>query len=291
MPCVDGELGKIIDNYYNLCLKMLNDRMFDEALTLLLEAWKLIPEDKYSYNESFLIAWRVVQIAIETKNIQLMNEWKTHIIHSCPSRADTGEREMWLGKIAYMNNNFKEAKEYFYIADKKSEGRCFTPSNLIYKRFLSGEITDVINTNSNAINKGEELDDDLYDEITQYCEEGDNLFDKNEFDKALIFYNKAWDLLPEPKYKWDAASWIYCAKGDVFFFKNEYFEALVYFRELYNTFEMINEFVLIRYGQCLYETGQVEEGKQFMFEAYLLGGKDLFIRENAKYYPLIESMI
>lgn len=56
MACVNGELGKIIDNYYNLCLKMLNDRMFDEALTLLLEAWKLIPEDKYSYNESFLIA-------------------------------------------------------------------------------------------------------------------------------------------------------------------------------------------------------------------------------------------
>lgn len=119
-----------------------------------------------------------------------MNEWKTHIIHSCPSRADTGKRKMWLGKIAYMNNNFKEAKEYFYIADKKSEGRCFTPSNLIYKRFLSGEITDVINTNSNAINKGEELDDDLYDEITQYCEEGDNLFDKNEFDKALIFLSR-----------------------------------------------------------------------------------------------------
>ena len=54
---------------------------------------------------------------------------------------------------------------------------------------------------------------------------------------------------------------------------------------------MINEFVLIRYGQCLYELGEIEKGKQFIFEAYMLGGQELFINENAKYFYLIEKMI
>lgn len=293
MPCVDGELGKIIDNNYNQCLELLHERKYDEELTLLLETWDLIPNEKYSYDESYLIAWRVVQLAIETNDLLLMNKWKTHITLADPNRADYGEREMWLGKIAYMNNKPHEAKHYFQIADKKSNGRCFNASNLKYKDYMlaeENEQTKVI-SNSDSYYERDELDDDLYEKITQCCEDGDMLFDNGDFDNAIMKYNQAWDMLPEPKYKWDAASWIYCAKGDVFFFKNEYSEALVYFCELYNTFEMINEFVLIRYGQCLYETGQVEEGKQFMFEAYLLGGKDLFIRENAKYYPLIESMI
>ena len=293
MPCVDGELGKIIDNNYNRCLKLLHERKYDEELALLLETWDLIPDEKYNYDESYLIAWRVVQLAIETNNLLLMNKWKTHIALADPNRADSGEREMWLGKIAYMNNKPHEAKHYFQIADKKSNGRCFNASNLKYKDYMLAEENEQIkiSSDSDSYFENDELDNDLHEKITQCCEDGDMLFDNGDFDNAIMKYDQAWDMLPEPKHKWDAASWIYCAKGDAFFFKNEYSVALVYFRELYNTFEMINEFVLIRYGQCLYETGQVEEGKRFIFEAYMLGGRELFIRENAKYFFLIESMI
>ena len=134
-------------------------------------------------------------------------------------------------------------------------------------------------------------DDKLHELITRYCEEGDRLFDDGLFDEALLEYDSAWGLLPEPKLKWDAASWIYAAKGDAYFFKGDYSNALPYFRGLYNQFEMINEFVLIRYGQCLYELGEIEKGKRFIFEAYMLGGQELFINENAKYFYLIEKMI
>ena len=115
----------------------------------------------------------------------------------------------------------------------------------------------------------DELDDKLHELITRYCEEGDRLFDDGLFDEALLEYDSAWGLLPEPKLKWDAASWIYAAKGDAYFFKGDYSNALPYFRGLYNQFEMINEFVLIRYGQCLYELGEIEKGKRFIFEAYI----------------------
>lgn len=293
MPSLVGETSQIFDKNYNKCLKLLYERNFAEELSLLLECWALIPNDKYTYDESYLVAWRVVQLAIETKNISLMNEWKDHIALADPERADSGEREMWLGKIAYINNNLQEAKNYFQIADKKSHGRCFGAADIKYKEFmLDNEAIkkqDVLDFISNCNN--DELDDNLYEIITNYCESGDKLFDLGQYDEALLEYSSAWDLLPEPKRKWDAASWIYAAKGDAYFFKGEYSNALPYFRDLYNLFEMINEFVLIRYGQCLYELGQIEDGKRFIFEAYLIGGKELFVYENAKYFPIIEAMI
>lgn len=140
-------------------------------------------------------------------------------------------------------------------------------------------------------NMCDELDDNLHELITRYCEEGDRLFDDGLFDEALLEYDSAWGLLPEPKLKWDAAGWIYAAKGDAYFFKADYSNALPFFRGLYNQFDMINEFVLIRYVQCLYELGEIEKGKRFIFEAYMLGGQELFINENAKYFYLIEKMI
>ena len=291
MPNIGGEKLRLFNEYYNQCLKLLNEHKYNEELLMLLDCWSLIPNDKYYYDESYIVAWRVVQLAIETNNIPLMNEWKNHIALADPERADSGHREMLLGKIAYMNNNLQEARELFHIADKKSEGRCFNAADSKYIDFMSGKESELKGTNSdsNAYSDNDELDDDLYKLITSYCEEGDRLFDDGLFDEALLEYDSAWDLLPEPKLKWDAASWIYAAKGDVYFFKGDYSDALPFFRDLYNQFEMINEFVLIRYGQCLYESGQTEEGKRFIFEAYMLGGKELFIHENAKYYTLIES--
>jgi hypothetical protein len=41
----------------------------------------------------------------------------------------------------------------------------------------------------------------------------------------------------------------------------------------------------------LAELGEIEKGKRFIFEAYMLGGQELFINENAKYFYLIEKMI
>ena len=293
MPSICGEKLQLFNKYYNKCLELLNNRKFDEELSLLLDCWALIPNEKYIYDESYLVAWRIVQLAIETKNIPLMNEWKKHIELADPERADSGQREMLLGKIAYLNNNLQEARELFLVANKKSEGRCFKKSDSKYKEFMLGKENEskAMPTNIDTYRDNDELDDSIYAIITRYCEEGDRLFDEGLFDEALLEYDSAWCLLPEPKCKWDAASWIYAAKGDAYFFKGDYNNALPYFRDLYNQFKMINEFVLIRYGQCLFELGQIDKGKRFIFEAYMLGGRELFIRENAKYFDLIESMI
>ena len=49
------------------------------------------------------------------------------------------------------------------------------------------------------------LDSDLYEKIREYSEEGEKLFYDGRFSEALGKYMKAFDMIPEPKQKWEAS--------------------------------------------------------------------------------------
>lgn len=63
-----------------------------------------------------------------------------------------------------------------------------------------------------------ELNDQAYDTICRLCEQGDTLAEDGQYAEALDLYWQAWDLLPEPKTDWEAATWILAAIGDADFF-------------------------------------------------------------------------
>lgn len=67
-----------------------------------------------------------------------------------------------------------------------------------------------------------ELDDKLYEKVTDLCDEGECLLEEGLYDKALIKYKNALDLLPLPKEEWKVSTWIYSAIGDTYFLKNDY---------------------------------------------------------------------
>ena len=58
-----------------------------------------------------------------------------------------------------------------------------------------------------------ELDDALHERIKQLCAGGDAAAARSDFDAAIEQYEVAWELLPEPKTRWDAARWILAAIG------------------------------------------------------------------------------
>jgi hypothetical protein len=60
-----------------------------------------------------------------------------------------------------------------------------------------------------------QLDDDVHERILALCETGGALAENEEYDATLSQYWKAWDLLPEPRTDWEAATWILAAIGDV----------------------------------------------------------------------------
>ncbi len=60
-----------------------------------------MPNDKVQYDESFLIIWGILEISIQINEIDIMNQWVDKIFIADPERGDTGEREMWAGRVAY----------------------------------------------------------------------------------------------------------------------------------------------------------------------------------------------
>ena len=105
------------------------------AIEKLRELWKEIPESKYEYKESFLVAWSMIETAISIKDIDLMQEWLPHIFKADPSRYDSGERELFAAQVEYELGNYEKSYEYFDIAKKKSSGRCFRKCEKEYKEF------------------------------------------------------------------------------------------------------------------------------------------------------------
>lgn len=56
-------------------------------------------------------------------------------------------------------------------------------------------------------------------------------------------------------------------------------------------YEMINEFVLVRLGGCNFELGNIDLARKYLFDAYLMAGKDIFDHENERYLQVIEDII
>src|SRR6185369_15485294 len=67
-----------------------------------------------------------------------------------------------------------------------------------------------------------ELPDSVHDEIKRLCAMGDKHAEARAFSNALTNYWEAWDLLPEPKTDWEAATWILVAIGDANFLGADY---------------------------------------------------------------------
>ena len=112
------------------------NKQFDKAIDILVESWNELPEPKYIYNESFLIASWMLDIAIEIHDEKMMREWINPVLESSPERADIGEREEYVGEAYYELGELDKAFDYFSVAAKKSRGgRCFAGRNNKYKKF------------------------------------------------------------------------------------------------------------------------------------------------------------
>jgi hypothetical protein len=53
-----------------------------------------------------------------------------------------------------------------------------------------------------------ELAPHLHTRINRFCEIGDALAEDGKYSDAVVSYQYAWNLLPDPKENWEAATWI-----------------------------------------------------------------------------------
>lgn len=137
-----------------------------------------------------------------------------------------------------------------------------------------------------------ELPDDVYERIKALCADGDNLADADEFAAALARYWSAWDLLPEPRTQWNAATWILAAVGDANFLSGDYVAGRDFLATAMHCPEAIgNPFLHLRLGQCRYELGDLDRAADELARAYMGDGEDVFEDEDPKYLAFLKTRL
>jgi tetratricopeptide (TPR) repeat protein len=128
--------------------------------------------------------------------------------------------------------------------------------------------------------------------VDNLCREGDRFAGIDQFDDAIEKYQSAWDLLPVPQNQWPAATWILVSVGDAYFNLKEYIPAAQVLRDAlgYPDGEA-NPFLYLRLGQCLLETGQIDDAADALEEAYRRGGESLFEDEEPKYLSFVKTQL
>ena len=137
-----------------------------------------------------------------------------------------------------------------------------------------------------------EISEEAYSKITEYCNKGDMLLEEGKKNLAYAQYQKALDLIPNPKVYYEAATWIYVALGDIYISFQDYEKARDCFYNAMNCPNgTTNPYVLLRLGETLVETHDEENAREYLLRAYMIVGDDIFLEEEEKYYSLVKDII
>lgn len=110
----------------------------NESITLLEEAWNVLPNPKGIYcEESYHLVKDIISTCFMINDLKKAKEWADKIFLTGFARIDSGDKEFIAGKVSFELGDLETAKEFFSIANKKSEGRCFgNPKNTNYLKFF-----------------------------------------------------------------------------------------------------------------------------------------------------------
>lgn len=135
-----------------------------------------------------------------------------------------------------------------------------------------------------------ELDTATHEKIKALCAKGDQLAEARAFEDAVAEYNKAWALVPEPKNDWNASTWILAAIADACFlggYKTSAMEALQYAMTCPRA--VGNPFLHLRYGQVLFDAGEVDHAADELMRAYMGSGEEIFASEDPRYLDFLKT--
>ena len=136
---LSSELEEKIDGLMDDSNEKYDEGNYEESIAILEDAWNQLPEPKGDYSESYEIVMDICETYILLENYKKAKEWSELIFNCALFRIDSGEREFLAGKVAYESGDLEKAKEWFKIANEKSDGRCFGDSDKKYKKFFKSK--------------------------------------------------------------------------------------------------------------------------------------------------------
>ena len=139
-----------------------------------------------------------------------------------------------------------------------------------------------------------ELDPKTHEQIKTYCERGDSLVELEEYEDAIDQYEKAFDLIPEPKTDWDTATWVLTALGETRVFMEDWQNALAVLQQAMHCPDAIgNPFLHFLLGKTQFELGNMDRAADELTRAYMGSGMDLLgdEDEDPKYLAFLRTKI
>ena len=136
-----------------------------------------------------------------------------------------------------------------------------------------------------------ELEDAVYERIQALCAEGDAFAKEANYSDALKNYWSAFDLLPEPKTGWDAATWILGAIGDANFLSGDFVAGRDNLSSAMHCPDALgNPFIHLRLGQCQFELGNLDRAADELARAYMGAGAEIF-EDADKYFAFLKTRL
>jgi len=133
----------------------------------------------------------------------------------------------------------------------------------------------------------QDLDQALHRKVAELCERGDAHVEAGELARALERYEEALSLLPQPLYRWNAATWILTAMGETRFFLKDYRQARSTLEEALRCPKGLgNPFIHLRLGQAALELGDEDLARDQLACAYQGAAEKIFAGEDPKYVAL-----
>ncbi len=92
-----SQVEKLIDE----AMSNFNPNDIDNTISILKEAWELLPDPKTDWSDSFLISKYITHVYFNSKDFDNALKWARTFNESDPGR-DFGESEFILGKVLYI---------------------------------------------------------------------------------------------------------------------------------------------------------------------------------------------
>ena len=122
-----------------------------------------------------------------------------------------------------------------------------------------------------------ELPDEIYEQVEQLSEQGNDLCEEGDFTGAIAVWQSALALLPPPRQQWEASVWLHASIGDAYYQEDEWQDAKAAFFDAMNCPDaQVNPFVHYMLGKTLLRLDDEEGAVDHLLRAYMLDGVDIF---------------
>ena len=128
--------------------------------------------------------------------------------------------------------------------------------------------------------------------INSLSEEGNAFIEDENYSKAILVFEKALALIPEPIEDSSMATWLLVAIGDSYFLQENYLKSLKYMNHAVACRDGLgNPFIHFRLGQLNYELENYERAKDELIRVYMLDEMALFRNADVKYFDFLRSNV